>query len=138
DFHRAIAFENRTAFAEGRGFGQIPGGDDDVARNQVLHLDIRTGADHAVFAGHDLAGAIERLAAFLEMTLRLQIAHPGQPGLHTLLRPLRGAHRLLLAGFADAEQIDEITHDPDLHRVDAPLPCFRTSNNGFRLLCSVR
>src|SRR5689334_4061547 len=44
------------------------------------------------------------------MALLVEIAHPGHPTLHVLLRALRTAHCLLPRGFGHSVEIEKLTH----------------------------
>ena len=64
--------------------------------DEVLGFRVRAVGDHLLLAADDLARALERLAALLEVAVRFQLAHPRHPALHALLRALRRAHRFAL------------------------------------------
>ena len=46
----------------------------------------------------------------LEVTFRLELANPGQPGFHASPRPIGRTEGLLLAGRCRSKQIDELAH----------------------------
>ena len=93
--------------------------------------------DRLLPAADHLARGPERLPRVFQMPLRFQLAHPGQPHLHALLRALRGSHRLALLRLPDPKQTDELAHlaspSPSARRsslgtVPRRLGCFRVSS----------
>src|SRR5262249_4027886 len=66
--------------------------------------------DHLGLALDDLPRPLERLAPLLEIAIGLELADPGQPPLHALLRALGRAHGFLLRCHIVSEEIDEVAH----------------------------
>src|SRR5579859_1952701 len=85
---------------------EVPRLDDHEADDDVLALGVGPVADAGPARLHDLARGLERAASMLDVTLRAQVFHPGDPLLRLFLpaRRRRGPH-------APTEQIGEFAHD---------------------------
>src|SRR4051794_7906515 len=110
NLHRSTAVEHRAPGRELDRLRQVPGLDDDEPRDQVLDLDVGAVRHRPLAATDYLAIGCERLARIPDVSLRLQLAHPGQPHPHALLGHLGRAHGLLLLLRSDPEEIDELAH----------------------------
>ena len=103
--------------------------------DEILDFHIRPVGDGLLLPANDLADAIERLAPIFQVSLRFELAHPGHPALHDLLRPLRRAHRFPLRVFTDPKEIHELAHDSILGGsrggVRKPIPVLRRPRHLF-------
>src|SRR5262249_15883011 len=109
-FHRSAAFEDRAAARQLHRLIDITRFDDRKATDDVLRLGVRAVDNGFLLALDDFAGAIERLAAVLQVALGVELLHPAHPLLHALLRLLGGAHRALSGGLGISVEIKKLTH----------------------------
>src|SRR2546425_8108604 len=88
DFHHASPLQDGTTQRELRGLREVLRLDQGVAAHDVLGFRVRPVGDGPLLALDELAGALQRVPAVLDMALVGKLLHPGHPGLHALLHLL--------------------------------------------------